>query len=249
MMSKSLPDLSIVIPAYKEESRIGKTLEGLAVYLKTASMRKYDVEVLVVAADSNDNTQPIALSYKDKFDNLKLLKPGAKVGKGRDVAFGMNRAQGKAIVFMDADTATPLWHIDQFYQEYIAGQDVIIGTRNLLNHHPDISRRLLSKMGNIAFKCAVGIWLEDSQCGFKMFSKEASRLCFSNLSILGWGFDMEVLAIAKANNLKIKAIRIDDWVSVPNGTFTESIAVVAIRSFIELAHIARNRFLGKYIKT
>ena len=88
--------------------------------------------------------------------------------------------------------------------------------------------------------------MEDSQCGFKLFSYDAAQLCFSKLTILGWGFDMEVIAIARANKLKIKGYRVNDWVSVPNGTFTEGMLKNSLISLKELAHIFRNRLLGSY---
>ena len=156
-------------------------------------------------------TQPITfhevvLSKQNKFPIFRLLRPGAKLGKGRDVQYGMLKAKGKAVIFMDADLATPFRHLPVFYRAYEQGSDVVIATRNLYKHHPNYLRRLLSNGGNLLFRIASGVWVEDSQCGFKLFSNEAAQLCFSKLTILGWGFDMEVLAIAKANKLQVKTI-------------------------------------------
>lgn len=240
-------DFTILIPAYREEKRIGKTLDELAKFVKSNSvLSKLAVEVLVVAADAGDKTHQVVLGKKEKFTNLKLLKPGLKVGKGRDVQYGMLRAKGDAVIFMDADLATPLKYLPVFYTKFKEGGDVVIATRNLHKHHESFLRRSLSNTGNILFRIASGVWVEDSQCGFKLFSKNAAKTCFSNLQIKGWGFDMEVLAIARANKLKIVTHRIDDWVSVPEGTFENGFLCNAMASLGELSAILYRRVTKKY---
>lgn len=240
-------DLSIVIPAYREAKRIGGTLDELADFLKSDEMlSKLIIEVLVVVADAPDDTVGVALSRQKKFKDFSVLQPGQKVGKGRDVQYGMLRAKGDAVVFMDADLATPLRHLPKFYKAYLRGFEVIIAARNLRRHHPSVARRLLSNAGNMLFRIAGGVWLEDSQCGFKMFTRDAAQLCFSKLSILGWGFDMEVLAIAKTNKLKIRSYRVNDWRSVPEGTFMDGAIKNALNSLMELGTIAVRRAMGAY---
>lgn len=240
-------DLSIVIPAYREEKRIGGTLDEVAAYLKKERAFKDKlIEVIVVAADSNDKTHQIVRSRQKNFETLRLLKPGPRVGKGRDVRHGMLRAEGAAIIFMDADLATPLRHLARFYKAHEEGADIVVATRNLRKHHPHWVRRVLSNSGNFLFRVAGGLWIEDSQCGFKLFSKDAAETCFSRLSILGWGFDMEVLAIAKANKYHIKTYRVDDWVSVAGGTFEEGMLQNSLRSLGELAVILSKRLSGHY---
>ena len=245
--SSTHPDLTIVIPAYREAKRIGKTLDELACYLKTEkSLKTKAIEVIVVSADSPDKTHAIVLAKQKKFASLRLLKPGPKVGKGRDVQYGMLRAKGEAVIFMDADLATPLKHLPKFYLAYQQGADVVIATRNLRKHHPNYLRRLVSNGGNLLFRFAGGVWVEDSQCGFKLFSHEAAQLCFSKLTILGWGFDMEILAITAANKLKITSYRVNDWVSMPEGTFAEGMVANSLKSLGELAYIFFNRVRGTY---
>jgi glycosyltransferase involved in cell wall biosynthesis len=245
--SNTRPNLTIVIPAYSEERRIGKTLDELSRYLKTdKSLKHKTVEVIVVSANSPDKTQDIVLAKQKKFAQLRLLKPGPKVGKGRDVQYGMMRAKGEAVIFMDADLATPLKHLPKFYRAYQQGADVVIATRNLRKHHPNYLRRLVSNGGNLLFRFAGGVWVEDSQCGFKLFSRDAAQLCFSKLTILGWGFDMEILAIAAANKLKITSYRVNDWVSMPEGTFSEGMIRNSLVSLSELAYILWNRLNNKY---
>jgi dolichyl-phosphate beta-glucosyltransferase len=241
------PDLSIVIPTLHEERRIGKTLDELSRFLASDGyFRQMTVEVLVVAADTPDRTHEIVLSKKNHFKDCKLLKPGPPVGKGRDVRCGMLRAHGKVIAYMDADLATPLHHLGQFHSVCTRGTDVVIGTRSLLSYRHERLRTIMSYAGNLLFRLASGLWLEDSQCGFKMFTRDAAQLCFSQLSILGWGFDMEVLTIAKSNNLVIATYRLSDWVDVPNGTFLDSIPAIVAWSLRDLAVVAWRRISGGY---
>lgn len=240
-------DLSIVIPALNEEKRIGKTLDALHVFMTTdSSVKNLAYEVLVVSADSKDRTHDIASKHGKKLDNFQLLLPGKRHGKGRDVKYGMLRAKGKYIVFMDADLATPLHHLATFLK-HIDTHDLVIATRNLKKHHSYLPRRLLSIMGNVSFRILGGVWIEDSQCGFKMFSSQAVKICFKRQTIMHWGFDMELLTIAKTNGLRIKAIRINDWEHVTGGPFaSEKTITNALGTLKELIFIAHNRARGKY---
>lgn len=247
MMTIVRPDLTIVIPAYREAKRIGSTLDELAAFLATnKKLHTKQIEVIVVVADSNDGTKDVVLAKRHLFPIFRLLQPGPRVGKGRDVRYGMLRARGKAVLFMDADLATPLKYLSIFYDHHLTGNDIVVATRNLHRHHPNFWRRLLSNCGNLIFRVASGIWIEDSQCGFKLFSSEAAQTCFSRLTILGWGFDMEVLAIAKAHRYATLTHRVDDWTSVPNGVFTEGLVKNSLTSLRELGYIFWNRLLGTY---
>jgi len=246
-MAATQPDLTIVIPAYREAKRIGATLTKLADFLRhDAVLRHKHIELIVVAADAHDNTPDVALAHRHLFDDFRLLRPGPKVGKGRDVRYGMLRARGKAVIFMDADLATPLKYLPEFYTRHQQGHDLVVATRNLHRHHPNFWRRLLSNCGNLIFRFASGIWIEDSQCGFKLFSQHAAQTCFRRLSILGWGFDMEILAIAKAQNFQTSTYRIDDWTSVPDGTFTDSFMSNSLNSLRELGSIFWRRIRRVY---
>ncbi|MBI1857005.1 glycosyltransferase [Candidatus Saccharibacteria bacterium] len=241
------PDLTILIPAYREEKRIGKTLDELSLFIqKDKILSHINVEVMVVSADSPDKTHEIVQQKAKLFSNFVFVKSGAKVGKGRDVRAGMLRAKGQAVLFMDADLATPLKYIPKFYKTYLEGTDVVAATRNLRRHHPGILRRMLSNFGNLLFRILCGVWIEDSQCGFKLFSKKAQKVCFSKMTIQGWGFDMEVLTIARVNKFKMATFRINDWKSVAGGTFVDNPIKSAFVSLSELLYIFWRRANGKY---
>jgi dolichyl-phosphate beta-glucosyltransferase len=246
------PDLSIVIPAYCEERRIGKTLEDLAKYLKQDEFlgRKL-VEVMVVAADAPDRTHEIIASKQRLFRLnhviFTLLKPGQRVGKGRDVMYGILHARGKYIMFMDADLATPLHHVKEFFETCENGSDVVIGTRDLFRYRSSKVRNLFSIVGNRLYQLTTGISIKDTHCGFKMFTYEAAQLCFARLTILGWGFDLEVLAIAKANGLTILPIRIDDWEDKPYSTYQDNILQITLSTVGDLGKVKARQLTGRYI--
>lgn len=243
------PDLSVVVPALNEGHRIQKTLTDLAGYLSTSqTMKSINVEVILVSADSYDDTHKIIERNKHKFASFRFIKPGRRVGKGRDVREGMLAARGRARIFMDADLATPLEYLEIFYKLFEESEtDVIIGVRNLRKHHPGKTRRLVSMGGNLLYRILGGVWVSDSQCGFKLFSARAAKLCFGKLTILGWGFDMEVLSIAKVHNFDIESIQISNWVSVEGGAITKaSILHNSVQSLHDLGRIFLSRVRGKY---
>jgi dolichyl-phosphate beta-glucosyltransferase len=248
IMNKRQCDLSIIIPAYSEEKRIGPTLDQLAAFLLHEEFfRAKRVEVIVVAANSEDKTDEIVMGKTDLFGYLKLLKPGPHVGKGRDVQYGMLHANGKVTVFMDADLATPLYYLKDFYMACVSGTDMVIGTRNLLHYRSNKLRDLFSYFGNLLYRLASGIWIEDTQCGFKMFNTRARKLCFSKMTIMGWDFDIELLTIARLNKLSIKPMRIDDWKDMPYGTHNENVRGIARRTVRDFIRITLNRWKGMYI--
>jgi dolichyl-phosphate beta-glucosyltransferase len=217
-MQKNRPSLSIVIGALREEKRIGKTLDALAVYLKDEGL--FDSEVIVVAADGGDKTIDIVESKSKYFSNLRVIKPGKPVGKGRDIKLGMQSAKGELRLFMDADLATPLKYIKLFVQEWQANEpDVIIGVRELSIIHHSWFRHFVSWLGNLGFFVASGTYISDTQCGFKAFTKKAVDICFSRMTRMHWSFDMELLSIAHQNKLKIEKIKVEGWKDVPGGTF------------------------------
>lgn len=239
-------DLSIVIPALNEEKRIGATIDSLAIFLSKDVMKGTRTEVIVAMADSDDDTYRVAKRRGKKIRNFRLIQTGPKVGKGRDVRLGLLEARGKKIMYMDADLATPLYYIPQFLalsQDY----DIVTGVRNLKKHHSYAPRRWLSIAGNLLYKVLGGVWIEDSQCGFKLFSAEAAKTCFSKQTIMQWGFDMEVLTIAKVNHYSSVHVRINDWRDVPGGTFNASSTLRnALSGLHDLIRIWINRIKGIY---
>jgi len=198
--------LSIVIPAYAEARYLASTLAALHAFLDE---RGWMAEVIVVTADSPDDTAAIARRELARFANARQIQPGPKIGKGRDVRAGMLAATGDSVLFMDADLATPLHHIDAALAALAAGDDIVIGRRDLARMHRDPMKTLTSRLANAAVQALLLPDVHDTQCGFKLFRGAIVRELFEPLRTTGWGFDLEVLARAKG--YRIGELSIPDW--------------------------------------
>jgi len=239
------PTLSIIIGALREEHRIGKTLDALSIFLKKEGLAD-STEVIIVAADGGDNTVGIVNDTRSSFSVLRIVEPGAPLGKGRDIKAGMLSAKGQIRLYMDADLATPLHHIKTVLAMFENEQpDIVIGTRRLTKIHKDIPRQLISLFGNFCFMIVSGFYSPDTQCGFKAFTAEATEVCFGKLTRLKWSFDMELLTIANVNKLRVQQVAINDWKDQPGGTFKPSLSS-SLQFFRDLSRIFLNRLFGKY---
>lgn len=236
------PALSIVIPAYQEATRIEKSLEQLAAYLKA---HKLAAEVIVSVPTSPDGTAKLAESKAGLFQDFRVVAAGPKAGKGRDVRVGIMEARGELKLFMDADLATPLHYIKNVLELHRQGSEVIIAVRDLNSSHTGI-RKLLSSSGNWLVQAALLRGIKDTQCGFKAFSAKAADELFRRQTILGWGFDMEILAIAKMRKYPIAQIEVPDWTDKPDGTFEGSVSSAAVETLGELALILWRKWTGRY---
>lgn len=204
------PKLSVVIPAYNEGQRIQLTLEDVDKYLRA---QDYLYEIIVVDNGSNDNTCDIVKEYEEKgVQNVVRLCLSESVGaKGSAVKLGIvEQARGDYVVFMDADNATPISEIEKFWPYFEQGYSVVIGSRYVdtarVTEKQPFYRIALSRIGNILTRVLVDSTIKDTQLGFKAFKGDAGKKIFSRVTIPGWGFDMEVLTIAKKHGYKIKEV-------------------------------------------
>ena len=236
-------DLSIIIPAYKEEKRIGATLEELAAFLKRADLGR--VEVIVAVTRGGDDTAEVARQRQSNFADLKVFESNVHRGKGHAVAEGMAKATGRYKMFMDADLATPLHHLETVARQIQAGNDVIIGVRDLAKIHKGLPRKLISTFGNILVRVVLGLKLKDTQCGFKAFRAAVADDLFSVQKIEGWGFDMELLSVAKRRGYSLATVDIPDWRDVAGGSLGVGIKA-SLMTFAELFKIKWYLITGKY---
>jgi dolichyl-phosphate beta-glucosyltransferase len=201
--------LSVIVPAYNEAARIGKTLERVQQYLTHAP---FSYEILVVIDGSTDATAEV-VRRAEGISGLRLIERGVNRGKGFTVGEGMLAAVGQIRLFCDADNSTDIGHFDKMKPLLDQGYDVVIASRNDL----DVAgaeqvvaqawhKRAVGRLGNrIVQRLAVpGIW--DTQCGFKAFRAAAAERIFSQTTIERWGFDIEALALAQALNFRIGII-------------------------------------------
>lgn len=210
--------LSLIIPAYNEEKRIGATLLIVDKYL---SKQKYAYEIIVVSDGSTDKTVDIVQKYKQLVKNLEVIDNLENKGKGAVVRQGMLAAHGKYRVFMDADNSTSLEHVEKMRPLFEKGCKIVIGTRDRKDAEgatqavkQPLTRMIIGNIGNVLIQlfAVPGIW--DTQCGFKGFSAHAVQDIFPRLKINRWGFDIEILAVAKRLGYKIGIVPVY-WINDP----------------------------------
>jgi len=238
-----LNKFTLVIPAYNEANRLGSTLDQLSRFLEENGPG--DVEVLVVVADSPDGTVDVARSKAGLFKHFRVIEAGLRAGKGRDVRLAMLEAKGEYKLFMDADLATPLHHLNTVFRQIREKADVIIGVRDLLSSHTGL-RKFISMAGNLLVRFVLGVNIKDTQCGFKAFRGSVADDLFGVQTINGWGFDMELLTVARQRGYNIRTIPIHDWKDVDGGTFQNTAIRGALSTLKDLMAIRWNLFTGRY---
>lgn len=203
-MSTAAPFLSIIIPAYNEERRLPAALERLRTYLDS---QKLEAEVIVVDDSSTDNTPGVAYSFRDQFHSLVLLSTGRQNhGKGYAVKIGMLAARGRIALFTDADMSSPIEESEKLIAAIEGGYDVAIGSRAVNRRLIEVRQALVREWAGIAFNQVVqlmtGLRFVDTQCGFKAFRMPQSKILFEQQRIQGFGFDPEILFLAKRHRLR-----------------------------------------------
>ena len=238
--------LSVVIPAYNEESRITETLLDVDTYLQT---RGYEYEIIVVVNGSKDHTYDVV----KKLEATKVQRATAinlpEGGKGNAVKRGiLDRASGDVVMFMDADNATPITEIEKFYPFFDQGFGVVIGSRYLdpktVKVAQPLYRVVLSRMSNILIQLLAVPGIKDTQLGFKAFTNKAAKDIFRFVTISRWGFDMEVLTIAERRGYKIKEVAVS-WTEHGGGHVPLK---AYIESFKDLLVIKFKSMRGDYSK-
>lgn len=243
----ALFDLSIIIPAYKEGAEFAQHLETLAAWLKTHDYGR--VEVLVLS-DGDQSSGQMAESKAGLFNHLRAIYPGTRMGKGGAVRLGMFEATGKYRLFMDADLATPLRHLDDVQALIKQDAKVIIAVRDLLKIHKGLLRKFMSKFGNLVAQVLLTPGIQDTQCGFKAFEAEAAEAIFGRQTMTGWSFDVEVLKIARLLGYKISCIEAPDWHDPKvTGLVGDSPLKAAIDTFVDMFIILFNSLKGQYRHT
>jgi glycosyltransferase involved in cell wall biosynthesis len=235
---------SIILPAYNEGVRIAGTLEKILAYSKK---RGWDAEVLVVNDGSTDNTCEIVRSYAASNPTLRLINNPGNRGKGYSVRNGMVRAHGDILLFSDADLSSPIEEADKLFAAIEDGADIAIGSRwlkpELQAQRQPLLRQILGRIFNLALRIILGLNFKDTQCGFKAFSRRAAEAIFPLQQIERWGFDPEILYLAKKFGFGIKEVPVI-W-SHREGTRINPLRD-GMRMFAEVLRIRRNALRGKY---
>ena len=244
--------ISIIIPAYNEEDRIAGSLEKLASFLKK---RPEDLEVIVVDDASTDNTRKIAESFTNKIPNLKVLRleKSPYEGKGLAVNRGALAAKGEVVVFTDADFSTPIEEIDKLLRKLKEGFDIAIGSRaldrSLVKTKQSFGREFMGRVFNFLVQRTVLPGIVDTQCGFKAFKMAGCRQLFEKEKIFDFGFDVELLYLARKKGLKIVEVPVI-WNNHPSSKvhpIKDSVSMFADLFKIRLYHANKNGSLADKI--
>ena len=238
----SNPKLSIIIPAHNEAARLPKTLQEVHQYINSLP---FEAEVLVVENASSDGTASVVRDFLPTMPELRLLEL-AEPGKGNAVREGMLAARGTWRFMADADLSMPIEQVSRFLPPQLEGADVAIASREAKGarriDEPEF-RHFVGRVFNLLVRLLVLPGIQDSQCGFKCFSAEAVGLIFPLQTEKGWSFDVELLAIARENGLKIKEVAID-WTYF--GGSRMNVFKEAFRMAADLLRIRRKRKGGAY---
>jgi dolichyl-phosphate beta-glucosyltransferase len=198
------PQYSIVIPAYNEDARIESTLKKIRDFI---ALKNWDAEVIVVNDGSSDETVSIVEKYAKGDPRLKLVDNHANRGKGFSVKNGMLHAAGEILLFSDADLSSPIEEGLKLFEAISQGADVAIGSRwvqaKLQIQRQPLHRQIFGRIFNRLLRTMLALPFKDTQCGFKAFTRRAAQAIFPLQQIEGWGFDPEVLFLARRLGFKI----------------------------------------------
>jgi dolichyl-phosphate beta-glucosyltransferase len=238
------PIYSIVIPAYNEGARLGATLEKVLAYVHAQG---WDAEVIVVNDGSRDNTSDIVREHAAANPALRLVENPGNRGKGFSVRMGMLSARGRIVLFSDADLSSPIEEAPKLLQALEAGADIAIGSRWLRaetqTQRQPLYRQLFGRIFNLLLRLTLGLQFKDTQCGFKAFKRPAVQAIFPLQKIERWGFDPEILFLARKFGFKVQEVPVA-W-GHSGGTRINPL-IDGSRMFLEMLHIRWNDLTGKY---
>jgi dolichyl-phosphate beta-glucosyltransferase len=238
-----LPRLSIVVPAYNEAARLPLTLPKLAQFCE----RHGSVEVLIVDDGSRDATAAVIREFAARYPFVRLLQNPGNRGKGYSVRHGMEKAQGDWILSTDADLSSPLEEVDKLLAAVEREQAAAaIGSRaldrSLVGVHQAAMREWSGRLFNVIMRAATGLPFRDTQCGFKLFRSDATRVIFPRQKLDGFGFDVEDLLIARIHGFKVVEVPVR-WDNVEG---TKVSALTGARAFWDLLVVRWHQLCGRY---
>ena len=238
------PTYSIVIPAYNEGRRLGATLEKVLAYVHA---QDWNAEVIVVNDGSRDDTADLVRQFAAKDTTLRLIENPGNRGKGYSVRNGMLNARGRILLFSDADLSSPIEEAPKLFQALEAGADIAIGSRWLRaetqTQRQPLHRQVFGRIFNLLLRMTLGLKFKDTQCGFKAFKAPAAKTIFPLQRIERWGFDPEILFLARKFGFKVQEIPVA-WGH--SGEARINPLVDGFRMFLEMLHIRWYDLSGKY---
>ncbi len=241
-----MTSISIVIPAYNEEARLPATLNAITGYL--AARGWAECEVLVVNDGSRDSTAAVTERMRASHPEIRLLENPGNRGKGYSVRHGMLETRGEWVLFTDSDLSAPIEELDKLLDAARERQAAVaIGSRaldrSLIALHQSWFRETAGRIFNLLMRLATGLPFADTQCGFKLFQGKTAREVFRRQRIERWGFDAEVLFIAR--KLGYKTVEVPVRWSHSEGTKVSMLGD-SVNMFLDLLRIRWNQIRGHY---
>jgi dolichyl-phosphate beta-glucosyltransferase len=237
--------LSVIIPAYNEEFRLPQTLRHVITYLKA---QPYSSEIIVINDGSTDGTERIVHEQSSDYIPMRQFShdDGANHGKGASVRKGMMEAHGAFRLFMDADNSTTLDQIERFWPLFDQGYSVVIGSRALADSIIGVRqakpKEIAGRIGNRIIQTLTVPRISDTQAGFKMFTGEAAGMIFPRQTIDRWGYDVELLVIARAHGYRISEVPIT-WINASGSKVTMK---SYFQVLFDVLKIRKNLNAGRY---
>lgn len=249
--SPATPELSIVIPSYNEEARLPRALARIHDYFSNprAPVSFDRLEILVVDDGSTDSTARIVEECSRTMPSIRLISNGDNRGKGYSVRHGMLQARGRLALFTDADLSSPIEEIEKLLVAIEIGNEAAIGSRaldrSLIFGHQSRMRETAGVIFNGFVRLSTGLRFSDTQCGFKLFVRQPSRIIFEQQRIEGFGFDPEILFLARRHGLRTAEIPVR-WAHDP-GTKVHVVRD-SLLMFGDLLYIRWNWLVRRYPK-
>jgi glycosyltransferase involved in cell wall biosynthesis len=247
-MKSSALELSIIIPAYNEELRLPKAFASIREYCKKRGLTPEQAEIIVVDDGSMDGTASVVDGWKRDLPHLRLVSNGRNRGKGFSVRHGMEEARGRISLFTDADLSAPIEEAEKLLAA-LRGADVAIGSRaldrSLISVHESRWRELAGNIFNLLVKLLTELPFQDTQCGFKAFVRERARIVFEQQRTEGFGFDAEILYLARRHGLRIVEVPVR-WAHDP-ATRVHMLRD-SVQMFLDLVRVRWSALLGRYPK-
>jgi len=242
----SHPQYSIVIPAYNESARIAAALDAVAACIRR---RGWSAEVIVVDDGSRDQTAALVRDFAARAPEVRLLQNPGNRGKGYSVRHGLLEALGEVVMFTDADLSAPIEEAEGLFAAIAAGADIAIGSRWLERTRQTIRqplyRQFFGRCFNAVTRGVMGLPYADTQCGFKAFTRAAAQTVCQLQTIERWGFDPEILFIARKRGFRIAEVPVS-WAHDERTRM--SYLKDGMRMLEDIAIVRWNALLGRYSK-
>ncbi|MEU1282449.1 dolichyl-phosphate beta-glucosyltransferase [Streptomyces sp. NPDC005805] len=212
-------DLTVVVPAYNEESRLGPTLDAIRAHLCADPERWGSWELIVVDDGSTDGTAEVAEKASAEDPRIQVLSGGPNRGKGHALRLGVLASYGRRVLFTDADLATPVEELDRLDAALTrTGAEAAVGSRARpgarIEVHQRRLREWLGRAGNRLIRLVAVPGIRDTQCGFKLFDGEKARAAFADSRLTGWGIDVEILRFFRNRGWPVTEVPVR-WSHVP----------------------------------